>query len=346
MFNPSHSKSDSVNRRVFVRDSLTVAAGVAIGGAFSPGRCRAAAGHDQLAFQAKGKEFSCHTGLLSGTLRGGGKSLGLTPLIYNKSGTRIAGKYGLVSHYRLLDSKHRYGHAGWTWASTATLLPEGHVQVKWTADAEHPFDMQAEYHWSAPGALDVTTRVTAHQDLRNFEVFLASYFSGFAEARVYVQHLPDTATKSGLMEATRALGPWQTYPRDAAAVPVIQDGRWQRPPNPVDWKIMPQLAAPLALRRDATTGLVGLLMAPRDDCFAISTPYGADGHRSLYLSLLGRNIHKDQHAMARARLIIARNVSNEQAIALYHDYEQSRPANAAISHESHGIRTVEFERMT
>lgn len=335
MSRPFYSSNRFVNRRGFVRDSIAAAAGVAIGGAFSPGHCRAAAGHDQLAFQARGKQFSCATGLLRGTLRCGGKSLGLTPLIYNKSGTPIAGKYGLVSHYRLLDSQHRYGHAGWTWASTATLLPGGRVQVKWTADAEHPFDMQAEYQWSAPGALDVTTRVTAHQDLRNFEVFLASYFSGFAEARVYVQHLPDATTTSGLMEATRALGPWQTYPRDAAAVPIIQDGRWRRPPNPVDWKIMPQLAAPLALRRDANTGLVGLLMAPRDDCFAISTPYGADGHRSLYLSLLGRDIHQDQDAVARARLVIAHNVSNARAITLYQDYEQSLPANAAISHASH-----------
>ena len=62
---------------------------------------------------------------------------------------------------------------------------------------------------------------------------------------------------------------------------------------------MPRLAKPLALRRDAATGLVGLVMAPRDDCFAISTPYGSDGHRSLYLSLLGRDIFKGQQATAR-----------------------------------------------
>lgn len=293
-----------------------------IGRCVSSGSCRAATARDQLAFQAKGQEFTCDTGSLSGVLRTGGRSLGLTPLTCNKSATPVAGRYGLVSHYRLLDSEHRYGHAGWDWASTAKPRPDGRVQVTWTADQEHPFDMRAEYRWSAPGTLDVITRVTAHQDLLKFEVFIASYFTGFGEARVYVHDMPGTTTEPGLMEATQSLGAWQMYPRDTAAVSIIQDGRWQRPPNPVDWKIMPRLAKPLALRRDAVTGLVGLVMAPRDDCFAISTPYGSDGHRSLYLSLIGRDVLKGQQATARARLVIAQNITNEQAVAIYGEYER------------------------
>jgi hypothetical protein len=37
----------------------------------------------------------------------------------------------------------------------------------------------------------------------------------------------------------------------------------------VDWQIMPRLAAPVALRRDAPSGLAAVLMAPAEDGFAV-----------------------------------------------------------------------------
>ena len=90
------------------------------------------------------------------------------------------------------------------------------------------------------------------------------------------------------------------FPRDEDAVRMITDGRWLYPPDPPPWKIGPRLAAPLALRRDARSGLTALVMAPAEDCFAVSTPYGQDDHRSLYLSLLGRDLKAGHTASARA----------------------------------------------
>ncbi|MCX6874371.1 MAG: hypothetical protein NTW21_11290 [Verrucomicrobia bacterium] len=45
----------------------------------------------------------------------------------------------------MLDADTRYGDAAWDWPGTARLLPDGAVEVTWTADATHPFDMKAVY---------------------------------------------------------------------------------------------------------------------------------------------------------------------------------------------------------
>jgi hypothetical protein len=274
----------------------------------------------KLAFAAEGREYRFDTGLLRGTLRPQGRSFGLAPVVEAASGSTLSGGLGLFSHYRLLDAEARYGGGAWDWASEARGLPDGSVEATWVADAGHPFDMTAHYRWKSPNVLDLANSVTPRKDLARFEVFLASYFNGFAESLVYVKGCPETGGAPGLLSAKRANGDWQMFPRDEAAVKTIHDGRWKRPPNPVDWKIMPFLAGPLAVRRDAKTGLTALVMAPAEDCFAVATPYGDEGHRSLYLSLLGRDLKAGQTATVRSRLVIGRNISDEQAMVMYEAY--------------------------
>lgn len=270
-----------------------------------------------LAFTAAGAEFHFDTGALRGTLREGGRSLGLRPVLEGAAGTPVAGAFGLFSPYRLLTADARFGPAAWDWASQAKRLPDGAAQVQWRPDAEHPLEITAVYRWTAPGTLDFQATVKPQRDVRKFELFLASYFNGFPSSLVYVAECPEAGGKPGFLEARQAAGVWQAFPRDAEAAKIIGDGRWTRPPNPVDWKLMPRLAAPLALRRDAKSGLAAVLMAPAQDCFAVSTPFGEEGHRSVYLSLFGRDLKAGEAASARARLVIGRQISDQQAIALY-----------------------------
>lgn len=278
-------------------------------------------GPTALAFRPADKEFLFDTGELRGTLRPQGRSLGLTGVVDVPSGKALAGAYGLCSHYRLLDAEARYGTAGWDWPSQARLLDNGAVEVCWSADAAHPFRMEATYRFVAPNTLDVATRVTARRALRRFEVFLASYFAGFPVSMVYARGGPEGQPQ--FLPATKDRGVWLAFPRDDQAVPIIQDGRWQRPPNPVQWVIMPRLAAPLAMRRDPESGLVALLMAPAEECFAVYTPFGEEGHRSVYLSLFGRDLEPGQTATARARLVIARNLTPADAVRVYEAYRAS-----------------------
>jgi hypothetical protein len=278
------------------------------------------AGEAELKFRADGKAYRFDTGALRGALRSEGRSRGLIPVVDCASGTAIARGAGLFSHYRLLDAESRYGHAGWDWASRSRLLADGSVEVRWTADEEHPFDMTARYRWAASNALDVTTSVVPREDLECFEVFLASYFHGFPTSLVYVGSSPETGGQPGFLKAKKTAGVWQMFPRDEKAARLIGDGRWQRPPNPVQWTIMPRLARPLAMRRDEATGLSGLVMAPAEDCFAVATPYGEEGHRSLYLCLFGHDVQAGRNATVRSRLVIDRGISHERAVALYEAY--------------------------
>lgn len=273
-----------------------------------------------LGFTAAGKEYRFDTGVFRGTLRSGGRAIGLGPVLEASSGTPMAGKYGLFSPYRLLTADARYGTGAWDWTSQSQLLSNGSVQSHWLPDTTHPLEMTAVYRWTAPNVLDFCVTVKPQGDVRHFELFLASYFDGFPASLVYVQQNPETGGKLGFLEARKSVAPWQTFPRDEEAVRIYADGRWKRPPNPVVWKMMPRLAAPVALRRDAKSGLTAVLMAPAEDCFAISTPFGEEGHRSVYLSLLGRDLKAGESATARARLVLGRAISDQQAIALYEEY--------------------------
>lgn len=311
------------SRRVFLTKSATILAAPLLYGRVAAGAEQAA---PKLAFTADGKGFRFDTGELQGELRSQGKSLGLRPVVDRASGATLTHSMGLFSHYRLLATDNRYGGGAWDWDSQGRLLPDGAVESSWSADERHPFDMRAVHRWAMPHTLDVTTRVTPRQDLRRFEVFLASYFNGFDKSLAYVKACPETGGKAGFCEATKAAGPWQVFPRDEAAVNLYRDGRWKRPPSPVEWTPRPALAAPLAMRRDEKTGLVALVMAPPGDCFAIATPFSGEGHRSLYLSLLGRDLKAGETATVRARLVIARGISDAQAVAIYEAYlRESRP---------------------
>lgn len=276
-----------------------------------------------LAFKAAGGRITFDTGTFSGVLQSRDRSIGLSTLIEKRSGTNIAGAHGILSHYRLLDDSARYGHAAWDWASRVRVSADGAAEVLWSADAGHPFDLKAEYRWAAPEVLDVATSVTAQKPLGKFESFLASYFQGLSNSAVYVAACPETDGKPGFISADRSFGHWLAFPRDPAAAKIVQDGRWQRPPNPVGWRIMPRLAAPLAVRRDPDSGLSAAFMASPADCFAVLTPYNGEGHRSTYYSLFGRDLEKGQTETARVRLVVGRETSDERAIELYKQFQKA-----------------------
>jgi len=77
---------------------------------------------------------------------------------------------------------------------------------------------------------------------------------------------------------------------------------------------MPKLTRPLAVRRAPAAGLTAVLSSPASDCFAISTPQQSDPHGSLYLSLFGCDLKEGETARARARLVVAPDLSEEEIL--------------------------------
>lgn len=296
--------------------------GITLGGEVSP----------KIAIAADGKGgYSFDTGVLRGTLCPSGKLQGLTSVTHIPSGARLDRSMGILSFYRVFTTGKRYGAGAWEWPATAKLLSDTAVQVTSPATADRPFEMSATYRWKDRQTLDVETVVTAHKDLSKFESFLASYLdAAFPSPFVYVKENPESGGRPGFLAAKKSFGDWQMFPRDAQVVPIIQDGRWQLEPNPVNWTIMPRLASPLCLRRGAATNLTVIVMAPPEDCFAVATPCEGEAHYSLYLSRFGRDIKAGETVKARTRFMIASAVSDDQVIAFYHQYtnELSKPAGS------------------
>ncbi len=275
-------------------------------------------GVGKLAFTASGtNEFAFDTGVLKGKLRAGGKSTGLSSVVHVPTGITLDSSMGLFGHYRVFSANKRYGTAAWFWPSDAKLRPDGSVEAHWPSTEDRPFELRAVYRWAAPYILDLETIVLAKTNLAKFESFLASYFSeGLTNACVYVR----SNSQTFLMAADKSEGIWQAFPRDDQAAAIIQDGRWKYAPSPVDWVIRPHLAKPLGVRRCPANNLVGVLMSPPQDCFAVLTPYEAETHRSMYLSLFGQDLRTGETVRARARLVIGTSLSREAIDNLYSAY--------------------------
>jgi hypothetical protein len=276
----------------------------------------------KLVFTAAGNgEYEVDTGVVRGKLRAEGKSLGLSSVVHVRSGVTLSRGYGIFGHYRVFVASHRFGTAAWDWPSTASLLDDGTVEVSWPSAQDRPFELKATYRWHDPSSLNLMTEVKAQKDLPKFEVFLASYFNDtFTNSLVFVKQHPEAEKKPGFLAATQPFGDWLMFPRGPVAVQIIKDGRWKIEPNPVDWVIMPESDRPLGVRRDPNTGVTAVLMAPPDDCFALSTPHQTESHFSLYLSLFGKTIRAGETARARARLWVAENPSDQQILDRYQTY--------------------------
>jgi len=294
----------------------------------------AAAGPD-LAFKPAGEGlYDFNTGTFKGRLKLDGKYQGLYPLVDVASGMELVHPPGIFSFYRVFSGNTRFGSTARDWPTTSKLLADGAVEVRWPAAAEHPLEITAVYRWPAADTLDLETAVTPQRDMPRFELFMSSYFTKTFRASVYLKPEGDARGKPRFVPVDRkpqSAGGYVMFARDQKAVEMIQDGRWKVGSNPVDWAIERWLAAPLVIRRDSSQGLTAAMMCPPEACFAVSSPWNPDkpdggGYRSVYLSLFGQDLKAGQTARAHGRLLIARNLTDEQVVERYEAYvkEQKR----------------------
>ena len=269
--------------------------------------------------------FVFDTGQLRGQLRTEQLAFGLHKLEQVATGKKLAGRHGLMNVYRVFSDGKRYGGAGWEWPSRVERLDDGTVVVECPADDSRPFLLRGIYRWRGPTTLDLDIQVLPRRELHGFEVFLASYFDPmFSSCQTNVHALPDASGSPGFLAARKSLGDWLMFPRDQAAVKLIQDGRWQLPPNPVQWKILPEFERPLVMRREGGGETTVLLMARAKDCFAIAMPHETEGHFSVYLSLFGRDLPAGKLAVVRTRLQVIEAPSEAEAIECFRAFEKQR----------------------
>jgi hypothetical protein len=73
-------------------------------------------------------------------------------------------------------------------------------------------------------------------------------------------------------------------------------------------------------RKDPKTGVTIVLMAPPDDCFAVYSSCEDEPHRSMYLGLFGRDVKEGEEVVARTRMLVGENLTNEAIIKAYQKY--------------------------
>jgi hypothetical protein len=282
--------------------------------------------------------YTFDTGLLRGQMRLDGRSQGICSLVHVPSGQELAKVPGLLSYYRILVTDGRYGHAARDWLNRPEILADGRLQVVFPPAEEHPLTLTGVFQWKTPNTLDLETSLTPNRDMPQLELFLSSYFAKTFDALVFVKanmYHKDGPTLLRADDNPLVDGTYLMFPRDREAVGRIFDGRWNYPPNPVQWSVTRWLAGPMALRRDAATGLTAVLMSPPEDCFAVATPYnktppdGVAGHSSLYLSLLGRDVKAGETVHAHCRMVIDSDLSDARAGELYQAYLKERQPSAA-----------------
>jgi hypothetical protein len=258
------------------------------------------------------QSFEFDTGILQGRLRPEGKSNGLIPVLYGADGLQISSGEGFFNHYRVFTEGKRYGYGARRWPSEANLQKDGSVQVVWQANDSRPFELIANYRWLDAKTLDVTTTVRALEPLKNFEVFMASYYpSQFNDSRVWATQ---ENGHEGFVQAIKERGIWQVFPRDKSAAEIIADGRWDLEPHPLQWTFKSDYALPLAVRKDNESGITIVSMAQADQCFGVFTPYNDEKHYSNYFSIFGYDIAAGESAVARKRLVVLKDPGEQEIL--------------------------------
>lgn len=293
----------------------------------------AAAAEPGLTFQSQGNGiYAFHTGTLSGRLRLDGKNQGIEELIYVPSGQEVTygeRKLSVMSHYRVFTTGVRHGDAARDWPTECKVLPDGAVEAVFKPEGSYPFTLSAVFRLASADAIDVETIVTAKEDLPRFEVFLSNYFGAGYDVSVYVVESLRAPGKPVFLRGDHnplVAGNYLLFPRDRQSVLTVFDGRWEQPPSPVEWCITRYLAAPIGVRRHKETGLTAVVMATPEDCFAVATPYNQDppdgvaNHRSLYLSLFGKDLAKGDTVRAKSRLQILASPTDEAIENCYAAY--------------------------
>ena len=106
---------------------------------------------------------------------------------------------------------------------------------------------------------------------------------------------------------------------------MIDDGRWDLEPHPLEWTMMPNFALPLAIRRDPDSKLTVIVMAQRDDCFGVFTPYGEERHYSNYLSFFGHDIEVGESARALSRLVVLPDPTKAEILESADEFMRALP---------------------
>jgi hypothetical protein len=162
-------------------------------------------------------------------------------------------------------------------------------------------------------AIDCTIDVASYAAYADYELMMSAYFAEGFKPGAYIG--PGVRGPVAEIEQVRPVAApflrdlYLAFPRDERAANILTDGRWQRGRHLTRFAPVRYYAIPFGFYSHQATGLDILLMSRAEDVFAVSMAYHSDDptddvgqHRSLYLSLFGRDLDPGQRVQTAVRL--------------------------------------------
>ena len=274
--------------------------------------------------------FRFENDVVSGTYLTAGEYQGMRELIHRPTEIQVAAGEtlpGMVSPYRVFGNGRRYDDVR-DRANQATAVPEG-LRIVFPADEKNPFDLASLYRWNGD-TLDAEYTVHPHKDLCSFELCIASYLSAGFRAFVSRQsnEWGEQNSKIVPVDTNPMSDVYAMFPRNEAAAATIFDGRWDMPPYPVRWTVPGWFDLPLAYRRHAKSGVMGLALGDPKECYTIGIsvndppedPDPANGYQAIYFYMFGRDLLKDEKTTVRIRWVIGQDLNEAEVSARWDSF--------------------------
>ncbi len=284
-------------------------------------------------WHSEGDYYCFSNELVSGKYLTTGHYQGMRDLVHRASGVQIAAGEtlpGLVAPYRVFGNSRRYGDVR-DRNGQREIVPEG-LRITHPADSENPFDLVAIYSWEG-GTLDIRYRITAHVEMRGFELGIASYlaagFRGFIcrQSNVWGEKDPRIVP----VDVNPMTDVYAVFPRSEADFKTIFDGRLDLPPYPVRFVAPAYFAHPLAYRRHAKSGVTAVGMADPKQCYSICLPVNnppeepdpANGYQGIYFYLFGRDLRQGETVATRLRWVVGQDLSDQEVLARWESFART-----------------------
>lgn len=279
--------------------------------------------------------YYCFQGdVVSGKYLTAGHYQGMRSVVYRPAGIEVAAGEklpGLVAPYRVFGNGKRYGDVR-DRATQVKIMPEG-LQVTHPADKENPLDLVSVYTWEGD-TLTVRYTLTVHEEMRSFELGVASYLSAGFRAFIFRQSnvWGEKAPKFVPVDTNPMMDVYGLFPRSEAEMKTIYDGRWDLPPYPVRCGAPAFFEAPLSYRRQAKSGVTAVGMGDPKECYAVAVavndppedPDPAKGYQATYFYHFGRDLHKGETVKFRVRWILGQDMPEQEMLARWEAFASGR----------------------
>lgn len=283
------------------------------------------------------------TDVIRGTVVADGRRFSVADLVWKPSEFKVDRGMALAP-YRLLARSAWMGEVR-EMAHTVAPTDDG-IVVTFQPTAAHHARLQVTVSFLDPDSIDCTVDITSHAYYPDYELMISAYFAEGLRPGAYigpgVRGVTTEAEQVAPVESPIYRDMYVAFPRDERAANLLNDGRWQRGRHFTRFTTARYYGLPVGVYAHEDSGLNVLLMGRPEDVFAVSMAYHSDNpldnvgqHRSLYLSLFGRDIHPGQRIRMTYRMQLGEFGNQpEQHVRQYERFLASYPPVTHIDVDS------------